>query len=912
MADGGGRKYSCKTASETLEWIHAIIDFLKPYRFFLDDRMWEAVDIEWMNCLRKESVEKLLQIPSGVVQDHWPASLKEFIITSRSLSLPRDQADLQEAFPGLRVASLNNVLAQGMSQKKKHEIETVAAVINSIARRVGAKTMVDVGSGQGYLAQVLSFEHELSVIAIDASSHHGSITEARAKRIEKYYASKARESRSENRGFSTPKTVTCKVLSPAMLKDVSSAFLQLDDLGKPIFSRVEAEGKPLEGIVGSKSPLPCIAIGKSPLVLAGLHACGDLSVTMLRTFMECDEVKAVISIGCCYNLISEEAMHETHSGFPVSTGVKSSSVLLGRNARDLACQSAERWRGLDEAAGIHNFDLHAFRAAFQMVLLKYYPEIIIRNPAIGRQGKALRRKHNRRILESDSNRAESFSQKNHKPVICCTKSFNRDENDPLLNEPSSYTRSSNEGSNSGDRYSKFLKFCLWGLERLGLHDSQKNFLGLWKEAETFADLVGPYWTLRAALGPVLETALLLDRLLFLQEQGFLKASSRTYRVKRRKIRVRAEFDGKVNGALSADFDSRYTDRQKALDAAMNDINNSFGKGSVTRLGSAGGALVETFPSGCLTLDFALGGGLPRGRIVEVYGPESSGKTTLALHAMAEVQRLGGNAMLVDAEHAFDPAYSKALGVDVENLIVCQPDNGEMALEIADRLCRSGAVDLICIDSVSALTPRAEIEGEIGMQQMGLQARLMSQALRKMSGNASKAGCTLIFLNQIRHKIGVYYGNPEVTSGGIALKFFASVRLEIRPTGKIKSVKGDEDIGVKVRVRVQKSKVSRPYKQAEFEIMFGEGISKLGCVLDCADMTGVIVKKGSWYSYGDHRLGQGRDRALQYLKENPLVSEEIEKKVRAAVVEDNGQVSSSFMKSSIPQPQDEDTMFQEMQ
>jgi len=270
--------------------------------------------------------------------------------------------------------------------------------------------------------------------------------------------------------------------------------------------------------------------------------------------------------------------------------------------------------------------------------------------------------------------------------------------------------------------------------------------------------------------------------------------------------------------------------------------------------------------------------------VEVYGPESSGKTTLALHAIAEVQKLGGNAMLVDAEHAFDPAYSKALGVDIENLIVCQPDNGEMALEIADRMCRSGAIDLICIDSVSALTPRAEIEGEIGMQQMGLQARLMSQALRKMSGNASKAGCTLIFLNQIRYKIGVFYGNPEVTSGGIALKFFASVRLEIRPIGKIKSAKGDEDIGVKVRVRVQKSKVSRPYKQAEFEIIFGEGVSKLGCVLDCAELMEVVAKKGSWYSYKDVRLGQGREKALQYLRENPTISDEIEKVVRAMIPE----------------------------
>ncbi|XP_030474860.1 DNA repair protein recA homolog 1, chloroplastic [Syzygium oleosum] len=371
-----------------------------------------------------------------------------------------------------------------------------------------------------------------------------------------------------------------------------------------------------------------------------------------------------------------------------------------------------------------------------------------------------------------------------------------------------------------------------------------------------------------------------------------------------KLKVQCELEGRVNGsAFPFDPDSRFLDRQKALEAAMNDINSSFGKGSVTRLGSAGGALVETFPSGCLTLDLALGGGLPKGRIVEIFGPESSGKTTLALHAIAEVQKQGGNAMLVDAEHAFDPAYSKALGVDVENLIVCQPDHGEMALEIADRMCRSGAVDLICVDSVSALTPRAEIEGEIGMQQMGLQARLMSQALRKMSGNASKAGCTLIFLNQIRYKIGVYYGNPEVTSGGIALKFFASVRLEIRSTGKIKSA--DEEIGVRVRVRVQKSKVSRPYKQAEFEIIFGEGVSKLGCILDCAEMMDVVAKKGAWYSYGDHRLGQGRDKALQYLRENPALYEEIEKMVRLRMADGIGLVGSPHGKN-LPMPlQEED-------
>ncbi|CAM8957751.1 unnamed protein product [Rhodiola kirilowii] len=377
-------------------------------------------------------------------------------------------------------------------------------------------------------------------------------------------------------------------------------------------------------------------------------------------------------------------------------------------------------------------------------------------------------------------------------------------------------------------------------------------------------------------------------------------------------RVRCQLNGRINGTFSADSDSRFIDRQKALEAAINDINSSFGKGSVTRLGSAGGALVETFPSGCLTLDFALGGGLPKGRIVEIFGPESSGKTTLALHAIAEVQKFGGNAMLVDAEHAFDPAYSKALGVDVENLIVCQPDNGEMALEIADRMCRSGAIDLICIDSVSALTPRAEIEGEIGMQQIGLQARLMSQALRKMSANASKLVVPLIFLNQIRYKIGVYYGNPEVTSGGIALKFFASVRLEIRSTGKIKSTKGDDDVGIRVRVRVQKSKVSRPYKQAEFEIMFGEGVSNLGCILDCAEMNDVVAKKGSWYSYGDHRLGQGRDKALQFLKENPLLCDEIEKKVRSMISSGVGDMSSSPITSQLQQLDEDEGLLEDMQ
>ncbi|XP_020553988.1 methyltransferase-like protein 25 isoform X2 [Sesamum indicum] len=513
MADGGGaRNYSCKTASETLKWIHAIIDFLKPYRFFLDahvvnffkDRLWEAVDKEWMDCLRKEPADKLLQIPSGVVQDHWPASLKQFVLTLRSLSLPRDQADLQEAFPGLRVAPLNSVLAQGMNQKKKHEIQALAGVIDSIARRVGSHKIVDVGSGQGYLAQVLSFEHELSVIAIDASSHHGSITDARAKRIEKYYAAK--------KCFCIPKTVTCRVLSPAMLKDISSSLRQVDEMENPTIFRDNTDSKPLAGDLASECPYSSKADDKSTMVLAGLHACGDLSVTMLRTFMECDEVKAVISIGCCYNLLSEEGIKEgdCQFGFPVSRGAKSANLQLGKNARDLACQSAERWRGLGEAAGLHNFELHTFRAAFQMVLFQCYPEIITRSPAIGRQGKAFRRQHHRRILECNADMAQTFSQN------CCSTYAK----DALLNEHSSYPKSANKEANSADRYSMFVKFCKSGLGRLGLCVPQDiEFSRLWEEAEEFSGLVGPYWTLRAALGPVLETILLLDRLLFLQEQG---------------------------------------------------------------------------------------------------------------------------------------------------------------------------------------------------------------------------------------------------------------------------------------------------------------------------------------------------------------------------------------------------------
>ncbi|CAA2981841.1 Hypothetical predicted protein [Olea europaea subsp. europaea] len=511
MDSGGEFKYSCKTASETLEWIHAIVNFLKPYRFFLDahvvnffkERLWVAVDREWMDCLRKEPVDDLLRIPSGVIQDHWPASLKEFVLTLRSLSLPREQADLQKVFPGLQVASLNNVLSQGMNHKKKHE---------------------------GYLAQVLSFEYQLSVIAIDASSHHGRITDARAEQIKKHYTAKLRRSQLESRGLSTPKTVTCRVLSSDTLKALSNSLLQKDD-EKPNNNGVNIDEKPLEGSVGNELTSSLYVNGKPLLVLAGLHACGDLSVTMLRTFIECTDVRAVVSIGCCYNLLSEGIVEaDTQCGFPMSKGVKSAGLLLKKNARDLACQSAERWRGLGEAAGLHNFELHAFRAAFQMVLFQHYPEIIIKSPSIGRQGKALRRRHHRRTLVSGADIAESLSQKNCEnetswPAISCTESADAEEgstcNDAAsIYEDSSHCISRNCDTNLTDRYSMFVNFCRSGLHRLGLHNSQDiNFSGLWKQAEPFAELIGPYWTLRAALGPVLETLLLLDRLLFLQESS---------------------------------------------------------------------------------------------------------------------------------------------------------------------------------------------------------------------------------------------------------------------------------------------------------------------------------------------------------------------------------------------------------
>ena len=321
------------------------------------------------------------------------------------------------------------------------------------------------------------------------------------------------------------------------------------------------------------------------------------------------------------------------------------------------------------------------------------------------------------------------------------------------------------------------------------------------------------------------------------------------------------------------------DKQKALQAALNQIERAFGKGSVMKLGDNKAIEVEAIPTGSLGLDIALGiGGLPKGRIIEIFGPESSGKTTLALHVIAEAQKRGGICAFVDAEHALDPVYAQRLGVDVDELLISQPDTGEQALEIADTLVRSGAIDVLVVDSVAALTPKAELEGDMGDALPGLQARLMSQALRKLTASISRSNCMVIFINQIRHKIGVVYGSPEVTTGGNALKFYASVRLEIRRIGAIKD--RDQVIGNHTRVKVVKNKVAPPFRQVEFDIMYGEGISRTGELLDLGVAAGVVEKAGSWFSYKDKRIGQGRENAKKFLAEHPEITEEIEQAIRA--------------------------------
>jgi recombination protein RecA len=335
---------------------------------------------------------------------------------------------------------------------------------------------------------------------------------------------------------------------------------------------------------------------------------------------------------------------------------------------------------------------------------------------------------------------------------------------------------------------------------------------------------------------------------------------------------------KVAEKKKEDMKEANKEKLKALQLTLDKIEKTYGKGTVMKMGDTPIELPETIPTGSLTLDIALGiGGLPKGRVVEIYGPESSGKTTLAIHAIANVQKAGGIAAFVDAEHAFDMNYAKKLGVDISNLLISQPDNGEQGLEIVDNLIRSGAIDIIVIDSVAALTPRSEIEGEMGDSVMGLQARLMSQALRKLTGTINKTGCCCIFINQLREKIGVMFGNPETTTGGNALKFYSSVRLDIRRIGQLKE--GEAVVGNRTRVKVVKNKLAPPFGLAEFDIMYGEGISKVGEIIDIGVEKNIIKKSGSWFSYGETRLGQGRDAVKQIFNDNPELAEEIENKIK---------------------------------
>ncbi|KAG8092922.1 hypothetical protein GUJ93_ZPchr0012g20860 [Zizania palustris] len=528
---GGGGAYSCETAEQTREWMEAVAAFLRSHRRLLEahvvnffkDRLWEMVDAEWMECLRGEPVESLLMLPSGCVQENWPSSLRDFILTARSLALSREQKSPRSLLPDMHVASINTVLAQGMNSKKKHEIETLAGMVHAITKSSGAHTVIDVGSGQGYLAQALSFEYQLPVVAIDASSHHASVTNTRAERIKKHYAAKCVGKQQPK----VPRTVTCHVLSSDTLAAVTLDACQDDHV---------PECKNCSG-TSPQTEEPNHIIPS--LVLAGLHACGDLSVNMLRVFMSCEQVKALISVGCCYNLLSEGCHEDTKTcpGFPMSKAARLSNLVLGKSIRDLACQSAERWRSLTKDIAVQNFDIHAFRAAFQMVLDKYFPEVSRLSPSIGRQGKALRRQRLRKVMESRMAEEKiddlSYSAQTEK-IVTKYGTLSTDNFNPELSTGDTYSASGSVDSavfqaavvaddinvDTFHKFTLFKDFTMSGLGRLGCDFVEDiTLLEIWKDVQPFTEFIGPFWCLRTALGPLVETYILLDRLLFLQEQG---------------------------------------------------------------------------------------------------------------------------------------------------------------------------------------------------------------------------------------------------------------------------------------------------------------------------------------------------------------------------------------------------------
>lgn len=501
-----------------------------------------------MECLRKEPVENLLKLPSGFVGDYWPHSLQEFIRTLRSLVFPREPKLSHSFLCNLQVASLGSVLTQGMNLKKKHEVEILAAVISTVASCAGAQTIIDVGSGQGYLAQALSFEYQLSVTAIDASLHHATVTNTRAERIKKHYAAKMRKCQYGSKHLKVPQTVTCHVLSSDTLTALSIVSLQEDNVVQLKETTNSLESSVLENLkshTGKGSYLYNDREIGPPLVLAGLHACGDLSVNMLRTFVDCKQVKALVGVGCCYNLLSEDHVEKTNTscGLPMSSAAKLSGLSLGKNACDLACQSAERWRSLTKDDALQNFDVHTFRAAFQMVLDKYFPHVLTSSPSIGRKGKALRRQRMKQVIESKlgcsvvsffaskepcESAASSLAMKTDEVVDGChnnlalsVRADARTTSEKLPQSISSHDiRCLETPVEKTDNYLLFKEFSKSGLSHLGCGPSEDiNLLEIWKEAQPFTAFVGPFWSLRAALGPLLETYILLDRLLFLHEQG---------------------------------------------------------------------------------------------------------------------------------------------------------------------------------------------------------------------------------------------------------------------------------------------------------------------------------------------------------------------------------------------------------